>query len=179
MFGSHHCQRCDASLPYKGMCEKCATGPAPKEEVMHQCQFCLRSTHHIDTCDDCREVFTRTGPAPKEEVMPYDEKCTCCRCTEERSRRLLNPYDPKVTVDQLRDEQHAIAVTDARTAERRARFEKAYMAALGGYCAMGSVTHENGQVEHAQPAAWAKYVAIETVRQWDEMMAELDGEEGI
>lgn len=110
--------------------------------------------------------------------MPYDEKCTCCRCTEERSRRLLNPYDPKVTVEQLRHEQHAIAVTTARTAERHARFERAYMAALGGYCSRPYYDAPDGQRQELNPSRCACIDALETVRQWDEMISQLDGEEG-
>lgn len=107
MFGSHHCQRCDASLPYKGMCEKCATGPAPKEEG---------------------------------------------NMTDHNSPMLDGP--------------------ELKKAERRARFERAYMAALGGLCA-------GGEFGVAPTVANASGFALETVRQWDAMMAELDGGDGI
>ena len=59
----------------------------------------------------------------------------------------------------------------ARTAERRARFERAYMAALMGLCA-------GGEFGVAPTVTNASAFALETVRQWDAMMAELDGEEG-
>ena len=117
MFGSHHCQRCDASLPYKGMCEKCATGPAPKEEK-----------------------DMTWGPMGRASDYP--------------------DHDDSI---------------DARTAERRARFERAYMAALGGFCAAQPIS---GVIDF-DPIDNSKYYAFETVRQWDAMMAELDGEEGI
>ena len=63
---------------------------------------------------------------------------------------------------------------DARTAERRARFERAYMAALSGLMPLAT------EVDCGIPGLVrdAGMAALETVRQWDAMMAELDGEEG-
>ena len=82
---------------------------------------------------------------------------------------MLSPDDTEVGGEQL---SRAIAVAARRTAERRARFERAYMAALSGYCASGNAENEYTAV------TFSRETALETVRQWDAMMAELDGEEG-
>ena len=91
------------------------------------------------------------GPAPKEEVM-----------------------------EPILDGQPRIdgKLFNTRTAERRARFERAYMAALGGYCSRPYYDAPDGQRQELNPSRCARIDALETVRQWDAMMAELDGEEG-
>jgi len=59
---------------------------------------------------------------------------------------------------------------NARTAERRARFERAYMAALTGQC--------YGRPNEQSIVEAARAIALETVHQWDAMISQLDGEEG-
>ena len=67
---------------------------------------------------------------------------------------------------------------ELKKAERRARFERAYMAALGGYCAHPYIKYPSGEIQIIHPHEEAHKDALATVRQWDAMMAELDGEEG-
>ena len=62
-----------------------------------------------------------------------------------------------------------------RTAERHARFERAYMAALTGYCSRPYYDAPDGQRQELNPSRCARIDAFETVRQWDSMMAQLDG----
>lgn len=114
---------------------------------MNRCQFCLRTTHHIDTCDDCREVFTSPGPAPKEEEMGVE---------------LFNMPD-----DDFDYEQEMKAELDT---EARALYREAYMAALAGLlpiatevdCGIPGIVHDAG------------IAALETARRWPAMMEELD-----
>ena len=56
------------------------------------------------------------------------------------------------------------------TAERRALYREAYMAAITGQC--------YGRPNEESIVGAAREIALETVRQWDAMMAELDREEG-
>jgi hypothetical protein len=92
--------------------------------------------------------YTITGPAPKEERM--SQNITYC----ERHRECR--YD---------GEQCRHCVT-----ELRAVYREAYMAALGGMPRVGMESNINftGLVKEAHG------YALETVRQWPAMMAELD-----
>lgn len=102
------------------------------------------------------------GPAPKEKEMepayPTCNKCSDRLCLYEVERGIC---------------QQCIDKKEARTAERRARFERAYMAVL-------PITTQFYLREQRFQAARmdAHRIALEIVRQWDAMMAELDGEEG-
>ena len=96
-----------------------------------------------------------TGPAPKEEVMEPDNRwytCTTAGCQEETFGE-----HPRLCND----------CVNARTADRRALYREAYMAALGGACADTNVAH---------PVKDAHALALETVRQWPAMQAELEKE---
>jgi len=123
-----------------------------------------------DECEDCGYYDCQcedvTGPAPKENEMPYDVNCTCCKCTEERERRALNPYDPKVTVEQLNAEQHETSQRLNTETKLRAVWERAYFAALF----------------QASPSGWthgdiiesARCIANATISAWPAMTAERD-----
>lgn len=109
------------------------------------------------------------GPARKEEEMEHEptpaipaRRCKCCPC-------YLMQHEHEVCNTCLRTRRQCVS---DRTAERHARFERAYMAALMGLCA-------GGEFGVAPTVANASGFALETVRQWDAMISQLDGEEGI
>jgi len=108
------------------------------------------------------------GPAPKEEVMEHEpipaipaRRCKCCPC-------YLMQHEHEVCDTGLKARRQCASDL---AAERRARFERAYLAALSGVCT-------GIDLSAAEHVRFASADALETVRQWDEMMAELDGEEG-
>lgn len=107
------------------------------------------------------------GPAPKEEEMepavPH-RRCKCCPC-------YLMQHEHEVCDTCLKARRQCVADS---TAERRALYRDAYMAALGGYCANPVRHHCGGEAYEIDPDIEAHKAALETVRQWDAMIAELE-----
>lgn len=149
MFGNHHCIRCDKSLPYKGICGDCAPVREEKGMNLPRCYHCGSGLVNA-YCESCGENYSQhiIVPAPKEEGMDL-VKTNCKTC----GIPLLN--------------SEVCYKCSDRAAERRTLYREAYMAALSGAC-LNPCTTNNMDVENAHK------IAIETVRQWDAMMAELE-----
>lgn len=77
---------------------------------------------------------------------------------------MLNPYDPNVTVEELKVESALLK----RAAALRAHYDAAYLAALGGTCADPNVGDESLAIRFAKDAA------IQSVRTHAARMQELD-----
>ncbi len=118
------------------------------ENCMHCGKLCTDGFCPCRWPISVESMFDIIGPAPKEEGMDL-VKTNCKTC----GIPLLN--------------SEVCYKCSDRTAERRALYREAYMAALGG----SSTDIDLSAAEHVRFAAAD---ALETVRQWPAMMAELD-----
>lgn len=116
------------------------------ENCMHCGKLCTDGFCPCRWPISVESMFDIIGPEPKEEGMDL-VKTNCKTC----GIPLLN--------------SEVCYKCSDRTAERRALYREAYMAALGGVCADTNV---------ANPVKDAHALALETVRQWPAMMVELD-----
>lgn len=118
------------------------------ENCMHCGKLCTDGFCPCRWPISVESMFDIIGPAPKEEGMDL-VKTNCKTC----GIPLLN--------------SEVCYKCSDRAAERRTLYREAYMAALSGAC-INPCTTNNMDVENAHK------IALETVRQWDAMMAELE-----
>lgn len=136
-----------------------------------QCPHLTSNEEMIGSDPNCKKCFG------KGKIFMIGGPAQPCDCFLDRSTPKEGGVEPAIPNRRckycpcyLMQHEHEVCDTCLKArrqcvSERRARFERAYMAALGGVCADTNV---------ANPVKDAHALALETVRQWDAMMAELE-----